>query len=396
MNKHIQEIKKDIFSVGVKDWNIRSFHGYRVNQGTSYNSYLIMDEKITLVDTVKEHFSDEFLEKVGSVVDFEKIEYLICNHVEMDHSGAMPAILKLAKNATVITNAQGKQSLADHYDISDWKIQVITSGEVLNIGKRNLTFVQTPMLHWPDSMVTYVAEDKLLLSNDAFGQHIAADDIFANKHPIDVIFEAAKNYYANILYPFVNQADKALGALKDVDIEMIAPAHGCIWQGKEEVNKILSLYQKWHNNENDGKAVVIYDTMWGSTEKLAKDIVQEFEEQGIETILKRVGEANHISDVIVELLDAKYVVIGSSTLNNQILPTVASFMTYMKGLSPRNKVGFTFGSYGWAPGAIKVIHEVFEYLKWETPVEPYMVKYVPVKADDIDVKVKIKELIEKS
>ncbi|MCV6599843.1 MAG: FprA family A-type flavoprotein [Alphaproteobacteria bacterium] len=385
------EIKKDIHWVGARDWNIRNFHGYEVARGTSYNAYLIMDEKITLVDTVKEPFSNDLIDRVKSLVNLEDIDYLVCNHVEMDHSGAMPEVLKLAKNATVVTNMAASMGLKEHYNVADWKIQTVKSGDTLNIGKRNLTFVQTPMLHWPDSMVTYVAEDKLLLSNDGFGQHIATDKLFAKDNPIDIVYDEAKRYYANILYPFARQAGKALEALSGLEIEMIAPSHGCVWQG-EEVAKIISLYDSWAKAEYKNKAVVIYDSMWGSTEKLARFAVEELEEQGIGTILRDV-KVNHISDLISDIIDAKYVLIGSPTLNNQIMPNIAAFLCYMKGLAPHNKIGFAFGSYGWAAGAIKDIEDVFNHLKWEVPVDKYCVKYIPNGNHKEEIKEKIRELV---
>lgn len=387
-----QEIKKDIYWVGARDWSIRNFHGYEVARGTSYNSYLIMDEKITLVDTVKEPFTNELIDRIKDIVDPSKIDYLVCNHVEMDHSGAMPEIMNLAPNATIITDIQGQMALEQHYEIKDWKIEVVKTGDTLNIGQRTLSFVQTPMLHWPDSMVTYVAEDKLLLPNDGFGQHIATENLFARDNSIDIIYEEAKKYYANILFPFPKQAEKALGAVGELEIDMIAPSHGCIWQGEEEIAKITSLYEKWAHHENNGSAVIIYDTMWKSTEKLAEAIKQELEANGIKTRFKSL-QSNHISDVIVDVMDAKYVIIGSPTLNKEILPTVAGFMTYMKGLAPKNKVGFAFGSYGWAPTAIADVQGVFEHLKWEVPAEPYYVKYVPKGNHTEEIKEKIRELI---
>jgi len=391
-----EEIKKDIYWVGARDWNLREFHGYDIPRGTSYNAYVIMDEKITLVDTVKATHVDELLMRIKSIVDPFKIEYVVCNHVEMDHSGGIPEIMRLAPNATVVTDIQGKNALQEHYDTSKWTIQVVKTGDQLNIGKRNLTFVQTPMLHWPDSMVTYAIEDKVLLSNDGFGQHIASDNIFAEGDMLDIVFEEAKKYYANILFPYSMQANKALGDIEDLDIEMIATGHGCIWRGKELIDRVKAQYTKWARAENDGKAVIIYDTMWHSTETLAKAVQQEFEANGIPTVFRSL-QANPNSNLVTDIVDSKYVVIGSPTLNNQLLPTVAGFITYMRGLAPKKKVGFAFGSYGWNSGIVeRDIQSVFTELGWEAPLSPYCEKYVPCIDNTGEIKAKVRELIEKT
>ena len=277
-----KEIKKDIYWVGVKDWNLREFHGYATPHGSTYNSYLIMDEKITLVDGVKSYMSQEMTERVKSVVDFSQISYVVVNHVEMDHSGNIPEIMKLAPQAVIITDNAGKMALEAHFDTAGWNYKLVTTGESVSIGKRSLTFMTTPMLHWPDSMMTYVKEEKLLLSNDGFGQHLASDGLFVNEQPLDLVVNEAKSYYANILFPYGAQAEKALNTAGTLglDIEMIAPSHGCIWSGKDEVNTILGLYAKWASGKNEGKAVVVYDSMWGATAKMAETVMAEFQDAG--------------------------------------------------------------------------------------------------------------------
>ena len=387
------EIKKDIYWTGVKDWNLQEFHGYQTPRGSTYNSYLIMDEKITLVDGAKHYLSDEQIARVKSVTDFSKIAYVVVNHVEMDHSGNMPEIMKLAPQATILTNAAGERALNDHYDTTGWKFQIIKSGESVSIGKRTLTFVTTPMLHWPDSMVTYIAEDKLLLPNDGFGQHFCSDGIFVHEQPFDVVCEEAKKYYANILFPFGAQAEKALSGLDGLEIDMIAPSHGCIWSGEKEVSTILGLYEQWASGQNKNKAVIVYDTMWGATATLANAVMEVFQDAGI-PVVKRCLTTAHISEVIVDFLDAKYVAIGTPTLNNEIFPRVAGFLTYMKGLKPKNKKAFAFGSYGWKPGVVNQIQKIYEELGWET-IPPFEEKYTP--KSDVVAKLKehVKEMIEK-
>lgn len=387
------EIKKDIYWTGVKDWNLSEFHGYKTPRGSTYNSYLIMDEKITLVDGAKHYLSDEQIARVRSVTDFSKIAYVVVNHVEMDHSGNMPEIMKLAPQATILTNAAGEKALNDHYDTTGWKFQIVKSGDSVSIGKRTLTFVTTPMLHWPDSMVTYVAEDKLLLPNDGFGQHFCSDGIFVKDQPFDVVCEEAKKYYANILFPFGAQAEKALSGLDGLEIDMIAPSHGCIWSGEKEVGTILKLYDEWASGRNKGKAVIVYDTMWGATATLANAVMEVFQDAGI-PVVKRCLTETHISEAIVDFLDARYVCIGTPTLNNEMFPRVAAFVTYMKGLKPKNKKAFAFGSYGWKPGVVNQIQKVYEDLGWET-IPPFEEKYTP--KSDVVAKLKehVKTMIEK-
>lgn len=387
------EIKKDIYWTGVKDWNLSEFHGYKTPRGSTYNSYLIMDEKITLVDGAKHYLSDEQIARVRSVTDFSKIAYVVVNHVEMDHSGNMPEIMKLAPQATILTNAAGEKALNDHYDTTGWKFQIIKSGDSVSIGKRTLTFVTTPMLHWPDSMVTYVAEDKLLLPNDGFGQHFCTDGIFVKDQPFDVVCEEAKKYYANILFPFGAQAEKALSGLEGLEIDMIAPSHGCIWSGEKEVGTILKLYDEWASGRNKGKAVIVYDTMWGATATLANAVMEVFQDAGI-PVVKRCLTETHISEAIVDFLDARYVCIGTPTLNNEMFPRVAAFVTYMKGLKPKNKKAFAFGSYGWKPGVVNQIQKVYEELGWET-IPPFEEKYTPKSDMVAKLKEHVKTMIEK-
>lgn len=381
------EVKKDIYWVGVKDWNLVEFHGYSTPYGSTYNSYLIMDEKITLVDGVKHYKSQEMIERVKSITDFSKIDYLVVNHVEMDHSGNIPEIMKLAPQIKIVTNNMGKMALEAHFDTTGWQYEIIKTGDTLNIGKRNLEFMTTPMLHWPDSMMTYVKEEKLLLSNDGFGQHYASDAIFVKDIPLDLILREAKSYYANILFPYGAQAEKALdtaGSL-GLDIEMIAPSHGCIWSGKEEVATILGLYAKWASGQNEGKAVVVYDSMWGATATLAEAVMSVFQDAGI-PVVKHCLAVKNVSEIMVDFLDAKYICIGNPTLNNQLFPRVAGFVTYMKGLAPKNKKGFAFGSYGWKAGVVGQIQQVYTDLGWET-IPVFEEKYTP-KSDVVE---KIKE-----
>ena len=388
-----QEIKKNIYWVGVKDWNLREFHGYATPHGSTYNSYLIMDDKIALIDGVKAYLSHEQIARIQSQTDLSRLAYIIVNHVEMDHSGNLPELMKLAPQAKIVTSAAGKMALEAHFDTIGWEYEIIKTGDSLPLGQHTLEFMTTPMLHWPDSMMTYVKEDKILFSNDGFGQHYAAASIWAKDVSLGIICQEAKSYYANILFPFGTQAEKALNTAHqlELDIDMIAPSHGCIWDGKEEVGRILSLYAKWASGKNEGKAVIVYDTMWGATARLAETAMAVLQDAGIE-VVKHCLSNKHISEIMGDLLDAKYVLIGTPTLNNQLFPRVAAFVTYMRGLQPKNKRAMAFASYGWKSGVTAEIQKVYEELGWQT-VAPFEQKYTP-KSDILEqMAARVRELI---
>ncbi len=351
------EIKPDVYWVGGIDWTERNFHGYTTDRGSTYNAYLILDEKITLIDTCKPPFADELLERIADVIDPAKIDYVISNHVEQDHSGAIPAIMAAAPNAKIVTSdPHGLKGLKAHYGEAYEYIPVKT-GDTLNIGKRTLTFAATMMVHWPDNMVTYSAFDKILFSNDAFGQHYASSKRFDDEVGLPEVLDQAKKYYANIVMPYSRHVVKALGALGGLDFDMIAPSHGIIW--RSHVADILDIYQKWSSLVPDEYAIVVYDSMWHTTEAMAQQILEAFIEAGIPARLFDL-KVDHISDIMTEVLSARYVAVGSPTLNNGMMPTVASFLWYLKGLSPKDRIGIPFGSYGWGQNGPQEVAELLE------------------------------------
>jgi flavorubredoxin len=370
---NVAEIKPGIYWVGGIDWHIRDFHGYKTHRGTTYNAYLIIDEKVVLVDTVKHYLYDEMLARIKEVINPSKIDYVVSNHVEMDHSGSLPKILAEAPTATLITSVQGEKGLRRHYK-QDWNFHVAQSGESLKIGKRSLTFVHIPMVHWPDSMVTYVPEEKLLLPNDAFGQHIASAERFDDELEWGILKEAAATYYANIVMPYGTQVGKALGALGGLDIDMIAPSHGIIW--RSHIPDILAEYVKWANHETENRALIVYDTMWGSTEKIAYALAEGLGEAGVSVTIRSL-KTTHMSDVMTDLIHSKLVLIGSPTINNGMLPSVGGFLTYIKGLRPKNRIGFAFGSFGWGGKAAGEIEKLMKEIGWEVPFENINIKYIP-------------------
>ena len=341
------QLKDGIYWVGAVDWNIRNFHGYVTQRGTTYNAYLIVDEKAALVDTVKEPFFPEMLRRIEEIIDPREIDYLVSNHIEPDHSGAVAKVLEVAGDAELIVSDFGEKGLRRYFR-EDLSCTTIKEKPAVSLGSRTLRFVATPMVHWPDSMVTYIPEERLLLSNDAFGQHLASSKRFDDEVDPALVMQEATKYYANIVMPLWRSVLRAFKALGGLEIEMIAPSHGVIWRSR--VGGIMGAYQRWVEGVASEKVVVVYDTMWGSTERVAKALVEGVAREGVTVQLHRLSET-HNSDVIADVLDARAVLVGSPTLNNGLFPTVASFLAYMKGLRPKNKMGAFFGSYGWGGGA---------------------------------------------
>ncbi|BBF44943.1 rubredoxin-oxygen oxidoreductase [Lachnospiraceae bacterium KM106-2] len=383
------EIKKGIYYVGAVDWNVRSFHGYSTNRGATYNAYLIIDEKIALVDTVKAPFATELLERISEIIDPSKIDYVISNHVEMDHSGALPEVMKVAVNAKVVTSLpSGIKGLTAHYGEYDYL--GVKAGDTLSLGKRTLAFVGTPMLHWPDNMVTYCPEEKLLFSNDAFGQHYASNFIFDDLVNYDEMMHEAKKYYANILMPYGKQALKALEIVKGLELDMIAPSHGVVL--RSHIKDMFDLYETLSKGECHEEAVVVYDSMWSSTEKMARAIVEGFALAGVSAKIYDL-KANHISDIMTEVQTAKYIAVGSPTLNNNMLPTVAAFLCYMRGLSPKDKYAFAFGSYGWGGQGVAQVDEELTKMECQMICDPIKTAYVPSKEYLREMEQTLKEIL---
>lgn len=372
-------LREGIFWVGVIDWNLREFHGYSTLRGTTYNAYLVLDEKVVLFDTVKEEFWQQFLENVSEVVDPRRIDWIVVNHVEMDHSGALPKVIDLVKPEKVICSEKGKEALIRHFHREDWPYHVVKSGDELSFGKRRARFFETRMLHWPDSMLTYLVEDKILISQDAFGQHYATSRRFDDEVEEDLLMQEAAKYFANILMPYSSLVKRLIEQLEGLKlpIEMIAPDHGVIWRNPA---KILGAYREWSQAKKVSKVLVIYDTMWHSTEKMALAIVEGVKERGVECKLINL-RLNHRSEVLAELLNAKALAVGSPTLNNGILPTVADFLSYLKGLRPTNLIGTVFGSYGWSGESVDIIKHELESMKVQLVGEGIKVNFVPRKED---------------
>ncbi|MBN2135428.1 MAG: FprA family A-type flavoprotein [Acidobacteria bacterium] len=369
-----QKVVDNIYWVGAIDWKLRDFHGYETQRGTTYNAYLIISDKIALIDTVKAAYKQELIQRISSVIDPQKIDYIISNHAETDHSGSLIDMIKLIKPEKVFATAKGVEALKAHYH-HDEEITAVGEGDDLKLGSITLKFFETRMLHWPDSMVTYVPERELLFSQDAFGLHLATNERFEEDVPQWIVdFEAAK-YYANILMPYSTLIPKTLDKLSTLPIKIFANDHGPIW--RKNIGRIIELYKKWSAQPYTMKAVITYRTMWGSTEKMAMAIAEGLSEGGVSVKMMPLN-STHRSDIVTEVLDAGAFFVGSPTLNKNMFPAVADLLYYIKGLAPKNLIGDAFGSYGWADGVVEEIRGILSGMKVELVNDsPMSAKYVP-------------------
>lgn len=372
------EIKKDVFWVGCVDWNGKDFHGYSIAQhGTTYNAYLVKDEKITLFDTVKAEFRAEFLDILSQVVNIEDIDYIVANHLEPDHGGLLADLVELAKPEKIFCSPMGKRAIEAHFHPENWPIEAMKSGSSISLGQRTVQFIETRMLHWPDSMLSYIPEDKLLITNDAFGQNVASSERYADEIDRGFLKRRMMEYYANIVVPYSPVVEKTLDGVTDlnIDVDMIAPDHGLIFRGEEDVKFAMDTYREFAEQKPSNRAVIVYDTMWHSTEKMAKAIADGLLDEGVSVRLMHLKSFHH-SEVMTEVFKSGAVLVGSPTHNNGILPLVADMLTYMKGLRPQNKIGAAFGSFGWSGECVKSITEWLNAMSFEV-IDPVKTKHVP-------------------
>ncbi|MDR1511185.1 MAG: FprA family A-type flavoprotein [Endomicrobium sp.] len=352
-------LKEGVYAVGVVDWNERNFHGhtYVTRRGVTYNSYLIVDDKVVLIDTLRKGFEEELVKNIRDVViDVSKIDVIVVNHIEPDHSGAFPEILKLCPNAKVYGTERAREGILKYYGVSgNWN--VVKSGQSLCIGKRTLNFIGTPMIHWPDSMFTYSIYDKILFSNDAFGQHYATSNVFDDEVDFALLMNEAQKYYANILWPFNSVIAAELSTINKlgIDIKLIAPSHGLVW--RKHILEIMRKYFYWSLHSCKNRVAVVYETMWKSTEKMARKIVEGIVSEDIEVALFDVTKDDR-TDIASYMLDAKSWIFGSSTHDSEMLPVIASFLHFIKGSKAIGRMSFAFGSYGWSGEAVKCIEDV--------------------------------------
>jgi len=379
------EIKPDIYWVGAIDWAIRDFHGYITPNGTSYNNYLILDRHVTLMDTVKHEFAHYTIDNIKGLVDPAKIENIVINHIENDHATSLGELMELTPAAVIHITERGKKGLDRFFDTSKWKFRIVKTGDTLNTGTKTITFLETPMLHWPDSMMSYIKEDKLLISQDAFGQHLATaarfDDEYCDQCSIVELENSVRDYYANILMPFGQLIKAKLAELQKLDweIDMIAPDHGIIW--RKDPGKIVKMYLDMANGKADLRVVIVYDTMWHSTEFMTIPIMEGIKSMGVEVEVVKL-RSSPMSMATTRFWESRAMLVGTPTLNNLMFPTIAEFLTYLRGLRPKDRMVGAFGSFGWGGGGVKEVYGVFKQMGLET-VEPGVeVLYRPSQEDE--------------
>ncbi len=352
-------VKNNVYWVGKIDWELRKFHGdeYSTHRGSSYNSYLIKEDKVALIDTVWKPFSKEFIENLAKEIDLNKIDYIIANHAESDHSGALPELMRLIPETPIYCTKNGVKSLKGHYH-QDWNFQVVKTGDKLSLGKKELVFVEAPMLHWPDSMFCYLTEDNVLFSNDAFGQHYASEYMFNDLVDQNELASECIKYYANILTPFSPLVTKKIQEVLSfkLPLDIICTSHGIIW--REEPVKIVEKYLEWANDYQENQITIIYDTMWNGTRVIAENIANGIKETDKKVNVKLFNLAkSDKNDVITEIFKSKAVLLGSPTINQGILVSVAGMLEEIRGLKFKNKKAAAFGSYGWSGESGKMISE---------------------------------------
>ncbi|MDD4537963.1 MAG: FprA family A-type flavoprotein [Lentisphaeria bacterium] len=374
-----ERVSENVWWVGAIDWNVRNFHGYETSRGTTYNAFLIMDEKITLVDTVKAPFVNELLARVASVIDPAKIDIIISNHAEPDHSGGLPAVIAATQPEKVIASVTGVKTLRAYYG-EDLAIDAVKTGDTLSLGKGTLSFVDTKMLHWPDSMISYYDRDKVLFSQDALGMHLANSSLWADLLDPSILDYEARKYFANILN---FQAPKVLALLDSLpslglDIGIIAPDHGPLW--RKDLETIIGIYHRAAEQQPKRKALIAYSTMWGATARCANALADGLRSQGVTVVVTDLSVSDR-SAVMTEVGDAGIIAFGAPTMNNQMYPAMADVLTYLKGLKPKNKIGFAFGAYGWSGEGAKNIAAELDAMGAQQPVELRQVKYMPTTAD---------------
>ena len=375
-----KQLKNNVYWVGKVDWELQKFHGneYSTHKGSTYNSYLMQEEKTVLIDTVWAPFGEEFVDNLAKEIDLQKIDYIIANHGEIDHSGALPVLMKHVPDKPIYCTANAVKSLKGQYH-QDWNFQVVKTGDKINIGNgKELIFLEMKMLHWPDSMATYLTQDNILFSNDAFGQHLATERLFNDQVDQCDLFNESIKYYANILTPFSAMLRKKLDEVTSLNlpIEMIATSHGVVW--RDNPTQIVEKYAQWANDYQENQITIIYDTMWNGTKMLAEKIAEgiAFADSNVVVKIHNITKSDE-NDVITEVFKSKTVVIGSPTISQSILHSVAGFIHLLKELKFKGKKAAAFGCYGWSGESVKVMNELMANAGFEVLNEGYRNQWNP-------------------
>lgn len=369
------QISPNVYWVGAIDWNLRDFHGYATHRGTTYNAYLVLSEKPTLIDTVKKEFYDEMMERIKSVIDPKQIKIIVSNHSELDHAGALEQTVAVTQPDEVYVSPMGQKNLMGHFH-EDLKFKVVKTGDKIDIGGDSISFVEARMLHWPDSMFSYLEKENILFSNDVFGMHLATSRLFDDENDENIWLPEAEKYYANIVLPYSDIVLRFLDQVKKMNLspKMIAPDHGFIW--RKDPTRIVELYAKWATQKPQNKAVIVYDTMWGSSEKMARQIADGLQAGGTSVRLISMHH-NDRSEVALALLHSAALIVGTPVLNSQIFPSMADVLCYLKGLKKKNLIGVAFGSYGWNGAPIDGLTKTLEEMGVEVVSPALKTSFVP-------------------
>ena len=365
--------------VGKIDWELKKFHGDELStmEGSSYNSYLIRDKKTVLIDTVWGPYDTEFVNRLKEEIDLKEIDYIVMNHNESDHSGTLPALMREIPDTPIYCTKKGESILRGLYH-QDWNYVNVKTGDELEIGDSKLVFVEASMLHWPDTMMTYMTGENILFSNDVFGQHYASEMLYDDMDDISKLLHEAEKYYTNIITPFSTFVTKKLAEVQGMNlkIDLVAPSHGIIW--RENIGLIMDLYAKWANNYQEDQITLIYDTMWQSTRKMAEAIAEGIHQASPNTTIKILNAVkNDKNDILVEVFKSKAILVGSPTINNGFSYAIAGILEMIKGLKFKNKKAASFGSYGWSGEAAKLIKEFLEESKFAIVNDGIRVNWAP-------------------
>jgi anaerobic nitric oxide reductase flavorubredoxin len=353
------KIKNNVYWVGKTDWELRRFHGdeYSTHRGSTYNSYLVREEKTALIDTVWAPFAKEYVDNLAKEIDLQDIDYVIANHAEIDHSGALPELVRRIPDVPVYCTANGVKSLKGHYH-QDWNFQAVKTGDRLSLGSKELVFVEAPMLHWPDSMFCYLTGDNVLFSNDAFGQHYASEYLFNDLVDQNELFVEALKYYANILTPFSVLVERKIKEFLSLELplDVICTSHGVVW--RDNPVQIVEKYLAWAKGYKENQVTIVYDTMWNGTRVMAEQIARGIREADPEVEVKLFNSAKtDKNDIIAEVFKSKAVIFGSPTINKGILTSLAGLLEEIRGLSFKGKKAAVFGSYGWSGEGVQLLSE---------------------------------------
>ena len=384
-----KKISSKVTWVGKTDWELKKFHGdeFSTHRGSSYNSYLIKDKKTALIDTVWMPYDKEFVGKLKEEIDLNKIDYIIANHGEVDHSGSLPALMSEIPNTPIYCTANAVKSIKGHYH-KDWNFVVVKTGDKLSLGESELTFIEAPMLHWPDTMFSYLSNENILFSNDGFGQHFATESLFNDTVDPSQLYEEALKYYANILTPFSVMVTKKIKEIMQMNlpIDTICPSHGLIW--RENPVEIIKKYLAWADGYKENQISIVYDTMWNSTRKMAEAIACGIEQADKDVTIKLLNSSKiDKTDIITEVFRSKAILVGSPTVNNGYLYSTAGILELIRGMKMKNKSAAAFGSYGWSGESVKMINEELTKAGFSLIDEGFKTLWTP----DEDVTEKLRE-----